>query len=89
MTHPLLDAGLELDCALRELVLNTRSPRVAQRVRDAAAEVRAELLALERGVPRTVTIDQVRVVLEQARRDGVGWRAIADAVRELQGDDGT
>jgi hypothetical protein len=89
MTHPLIDAGMELDCALRELARDTRSPRVAQRVRDAAQQVRDELLALTLGIERKATsIDDVRAVLQSARRCGVGWLPIAELVRELQGDDG-
>lgn len=86
-THPLLDAGMDLDCALRALAADTRSPRVAQRVRDAAQAVRTELLALTLGADdRAVTIGDVRAVLQAARRSGVGWVAIADEVRALQGD---
>lgn len=86
MTHPLLDAGIELDNALRDLLQGVNSPRRAQRVREAAGGVRGELLALTLGAEgRPTTIHDVRAVLEAARRSGVGWVEIADQVRQLQG----
>lgn len=86
MTHPLLDAAIELDNALRDLLHGIVSPRRAQRVREAADNVRGELLALTLGIEaRPVTILDVRAVLEAARRNNVGWSAIADEVRQLQG----
>ena len=89
MTHPLLDAAVDLDCALRELAADTRSTRVRQRVLDAAQAIRDELLNLTLGIERRpTTIDDVRLVLEAARRCGVPWPSIADEVRALQGDDG-
>lgn len=91
MTHPLIDAGIELDCALRELASNTGSRRIAQRVHDAAQAVRQQILALVGdGTPAEapVTIEKVTATLEAARRNNVPWLAIADAVRQLQGDDG-
>lgn len=87
MTHALLDAGIELDAALRDTLACMPSPRRAQRVRDAAAAVRAELLALTMGLEeRRITIHDVRAILVAARRHGVAWLEIADVVRELQGD---
>lgn len=87
MTHPLLDAGVELDCALRDLLTGVSSPRRAQRVREAAGAVRAEVLALTgEDSSRETTIDDVRRVLESARRSGVGWVDIVDIVNHLQGD---
>ncbi len=89
MTPGLVDLGLELDGALRELASDTRSPRVRQRVLDAAQAVRTYLLELTLGIDKQpTTIGDVRLVLEAARRCGVPWLAIADQVRELQGDDG-
>ena len=88
-THPLLDAGLELDCALRALMHGTRSGERRQRVREAARNLRREIMAATSAAAESdgaVTIDQVRDVLQRARRSGVGWMAIADQVRELQGE---
>lgn len=86
MTHPLLDAGVELDCALRDLAHGPDSTRRRQRVLDAAGEVREELLAMagDQG-GRATTIDDVKRVLERARRDGVGWVDIVGVVNHLQG----
>lgn len=86
-THPLLDAGVELDCALRELLRGPVSTRRNHRVRDAAAAIRAELLALtgEAG-HRPITIDDVQRVLTQARSCGVPWTDIVAVVNHLQGD---
>lgn len=86
MTHPLLDASVELDCALRDLAHGPDSTRRRQRVLDAAAACREELLALAGDqTGRSTTIDDVKRVLERARRDGVGWVDIADVVHHLQG----
>jgi len=89
-THPLLDAGLELDCALRALMHGTRSGERRQRVREAARNLRREIVVATSVAAAesdaAVTIDQVRDVLQRARRSGVGWMAIADQVRELQGE---
>ena len=86
MTHPLLDAGVELDCALRDLLVGVSSHRRAQRVREAAGLVRAEILALTgEDASRPTSIDDVRRVLEAARRSGVNWVDIADVVHHLQG----
>lgn len=87
MTHMLLDLGIDLDNALREVLPHIPSPRCAQRIRDTAAAVREELLAMSIGLDqRRVTIGDVKAVLVAARRDGVGWLEIVDAVRELQGE---
>lgn len=86
MTHPLLDAGVELDCALRELLRGPVSTRRNNRVRDAAAAVRAELLAATGEADhRPVTIDDVRRVLDAARRSNVPWVEIVAAVNHLEG----
>lgn len=86
-THPLLDAGVELDCALRELLHGPVSTRRNHRVRDAASAIRAELLALtgEAG-RRLTTIDDVQRVLNQARSAGVPWTEIVAVINHLQGD---
>lgn len=90
MIHPLIDLGMDLDCALRELASDTRSTRVRQRVLDAAQAIRDELLKLTLGLQKQpTTIGDVHLVLEAARRSGVPWPSIADEVRALQGDDGT
>jgi hypothetical protein len=87
MTHVLLDLSMDLDNALREALPRISSPRCAQRIRDAAAAVREELLALTIGHEgRRITIHDVRAVLVAARRDQVPWLDIADVVRELQGE---
>lgn len=87
MTHILLDLAIDLDNALRDLLSGIRSPRRAQRVREAAAAVREELLAITIGLNgRRITIHDVRAVLVAARRDQVAWLEIADTVRELQGE---
>jgi len=86
-THPLLDAGVELDCALRELLRGPVSTRRNHRVRDAAAAVRTELLALTGDAEhRPTTIDDVRRVLTHARSSGVLWTDIVAVVNHLQGD---
>lgn len=86
-THPLLDAGVELDCALRELLHGPVSTRRSQRVRDAASAVRAELLALTGDANRRITtIDDVQRVLSQARTSGVPWTDIVAVINHLQGD---
>ena len=87
MTHPLLDAGVELDCALRELLRGPASTRRTHRVRDAAVAVRAELLALTGAAGRrATTIDDVQRVLSQARTSGVPWTDIVAVINHLQGD---
>ncbi len=87
MTHPLLDAGMELDCALRTLLGAGYSPRRRQRVLEAASVIRAELLDLTRSdEQRPATIDDVRRVLESARRNHVPWHDIVAVVNHLQGD---
>ena len=86
-THPLLDAGVELDCALRELLRGPVSTRRNHRVRDALAAVRAEVLALSGEADhRPTTIDDVRRVLTHARSSGVPWTDIVAVVNHLQGD---
>lgn len=85
-THPLLDAGVELDCALRDLLHGPASSRRSHRVRDAAATVRAELLALSgEANHRPTTIDDVQRVLGRARACGVPWVDIVAVVHHLQG----
>lgn len=86
MTHPLLDAGLELDCAVRDLAHGPDSTRRRQRVLDAAANVRVELRVIAGDAEaRPITIDDVERVLRQARKSGVGWSDIAAVVHHLQG----
>ena len=86
-THPLLDAGVELDCALRELLRGPVSTRRNHRVRDALAAVRAEVLALSGEADhRPTTIDDVQRVLSQARSSGVLWTDIVAVINHLQGD---
>lgn len=73
-THPFLDAGVELDCALRELLRGPALTRRNLRMRDAAAAVHAELLPLIGDADRRITtIDDVQRVLSQARPSGVLW----------------
>lgn len=86
-THPLLDAGVELDCALRDLLRGPVSTRRSHRVRDAAAIVRAELLALTGEADRrATTIDDVQRMLSHARFSGVPWTDIVAVINHLQGD---
>lgn len=85
MIHPLIDAGMELDNALRDLVRGG-STRQRQRVLDAASDVRAEILQLTGDAERLATIDDVRRVLESARRNHVPWHDIVAVVNHLQGD---
>lgn len=87
MTHPLLNAGVELDCALRELLRGPVSTRRNHRVRDALAAMRAEVLALSgEAEQRPTTIDDVQRVLTQARSCGVPWTEIVAVINHLQGD---
>lgn len=88
MTHPLLTAFIEADCAARELMRFAGNTRQREHLRDAVADLRAAVLhviaAEAAGGAVRIDVDTFKEIVRHHHEIGLDWPAMVEAFNDVR-----